>query len=367
MTGSKVYFSDFHIDVEDSSLNKFERLVRAAGIGKMKIADRFVAIKVHFGEYGNMGYLRPGYAKVVSNLVKENKGMPFVTDCNTLYVGYRRNALDHLDTAAANGYTEQSLGCNIIISDGLKGDDDIDVPINGDLVKNAKIARGIYDADAIITVSHFKCHEMAGFGGAIKNLGMGCASRRGKMEQHSSSKPSVDHDLCRGCKMCIKTCGSDAIVVKDKKATIDQDKCVGCGLCISTCHYDAVSVPYDDSNEGLYTRMTEYAAASIIDKPSFHISVIADVSPFCDCRAASEVPVVPNIGILASFDPVALDAACADLVNAQPIVKGSRADTGEKCKDIFDHVNPGTNWRFILEHAEKMGMGTSKYEIVEVK
>ena len=365
MAGSEVYFTDFHLEPTDNFLEKFERLVKKAGIAKIDFEKKFTAIKIHFGEYGNVAYLRPGYARTVASIVKELGGMPFVADCSTLYAGNRKNALEHLDTAAANGYTAQTLGCNVIIGDGLKGDDDVEIPIDGDLIKSAKIGRAFADADVIVTISHFKCHEMAGIGGAIKNMAMGCASRRGKMAQHNNGKPSLMKDLCRGCGRCVKMCGSEAISITDGKAAIDRDRCVGCGLCIPACHFDAIYADYDSSIEDMCKKMAEYAHAAILGKPNFHISIISDVMPYCDCRSASELPIVPNIGVLASFDPVALDKACADLVNAQMPIPGSKADVGTE-GDNITRANPQVKWELTLEHAVKMGMGTEEYELIKI-
>ena len=364
MTVSKVYFTDFHHDVEDNFLEKFEKFIIKAGIGDIDYGKKFTAIKIHFGEYGNMAYLRPGYARTVASIVKEHGGMPFVTDCNTLYAGRRKNALEHLDTAAANGFNSVSLGCNIIIGDGLKGDDDVEIPVNGEYVKNAKIGRSIADADVIVTISHFKCHEMAGIGGALKNLAMGCASRRGKMEQHANGKVHVDKDKCIGCKRCTKMCAAEAISVKDKKATVNENKCTGCGLCIASCHYDAIDAVYG-SKDAMCKKMAEYAKAATLNKPCFYINIIADVSPNCDCRASCELPIVPNVGILASTDPVAIDVACADLVNQQTVIPGSHADK-EGPEDIFLRTNPDTDWKITTDHAEKIGMGSSKYELIKI-
>jgi len=366
MAGSKVYFMDFHLDAETNFLGKFEKFLRKTGMDKIDFYRKYTAIKIHFGEYGNMAYLRPGYARTVAKIVRELGGIPYATDCNTLYAGMRKNAPDHLDCAAANGFTAQTLGCNIIIGDGIRGDDDVEIPIDGDYVKNAKIGRAIADSDVMITISHFKCHEMAGMGGAIKNMAMGCASRRGKMEQHSGGKPVVLKDKCRGCGNCLKSCGSDAIIIENKKARIDHNKCVGCSLCIPACHFDAINTNYDTTTEELCKKMAEYAAASIKDRPNFHICVISDVSPYCDCRSATEVPIVPNIGILASFDPVAIDMACADMVNNATVIPGSVADV-EGVDDVFTRIHPQTRWKITIDQAVKMGMGTTEYEIVKIE
>ena len=244
MEKSTVYFTDFRCPVGTSQLDKLKKLCIAAGVKDIDMEGKFVAIKMHFGELGNMAFLRPNYAKVVADLCKEQGGLPFLTDCNTLYPGSRKNALEHLDCANLNGFNTITTGCQIIIGDGLRGTDEIEVPVvNGEYCKTALIGHAIMDADIFISLSHFKGHEATGFGGALKNIGMGCGSRAGKMQQHASGKPAINTDVCRGCHRCAKECGSDAISYVDKKAVIDYDKCKGCGRCIGACSFDAVYNP----------------------------------------------------------------------------------------------------------------------------
>ena len=299
--------------------------------------------------------------------VKRLGGRPFVTDCNTLYVGGRKNALDHLDSAYANGYNPFATGVHTIIADGIKGLDERLVPVEGgEYVKEAKIGSAIMDADIVISLSHFKGHEMAGFGGAIKNIGMGSGSRAGKMEMHSAGKPHVVTRLCIGCGKCRKICAHDAPVIKDGKASIDHLKCVGCGRCIGVCPKDAVQPPFDEANDVMNRKMAEYTKAVLHGRPSFHISLAIDVSPFCDCHAENDIPIVPDVGMFASFDPVAIDKACADAVNAQPAVAGSILEKhGHSHGDHFADVSPDTNWMSALEHAQKLGLGTIEYELVK--
>jgi len=365
MKASDVYFADLYVKWGDSILMKFERLLRASGMDQMDMEKKFVAIKTHFGEPGNMSILRPNYSKIVADIIKENGGFPFLTDANTLYAGRRKHALEHIDAANENGFSPMSTGCQIIIADGLKGSDDVEIPINGEYVKNAKIGRAIADSDILISLSHFKGHELAGFGGAIKNIGMGSASRAGKMEMHSAGKPSVDQEKCRGCKKCLTACAHDSITVK-KKAHIDHSRCVGCGRCIASCPFDSISAEMNEANDILNRKMVEYAAAVVKDKPCFHIALAVDISPFCDCHADNIMPIVPNIGMFASFDPIALDKACADAVNRQPAMKGSIID-GSSAKDRFTGAHPTTDWRSMIEHAEKIGLGSADYKIIEVK
>lgn len=373
---SKVYFTDFRAKAGQNLLQKLHRLMKKSGFEDIDFKNKFVAIKIHFGEPGNLAYLRPNYAKVVADYVKELGGKPFLTDCNTLYVGRRKNALDHIEAAYENGFTPFSIGCQVIIADGLKGTDDVEVPINQEYVKNAKIGRSIMDADIIISLSHFKGHEMTGFGGAIKNLGMGCGSRAGKMEMHKSSKPSADLNKCVACKQCIKQCAHGAISYDENgKAHMDHNKCVGCGRCIGVCNFDAIISDVDNSEDILNKKMAEYTLAVVKNRPQFHISLITDVSPNCDCHSENDSPIVPNIGMLASFDPIALDIACADLVNAQTalgnnLLTDNLKEENKTIKDIegedYFHIShPNTNWKVALEHGEKIGVGTMEYELIK--
>ncbi len=326
---------------------------RNCSIKNIDMEGKFVAIKMHFGELGNLAYLRPNYAKVVADLCKEQGGLPFLTDCNTLYPGSRKNALEHLTCAQLNGFWPMTTGCQVIIADGLRGTDEVEVPVpNGEYCKTAKIGRAIMDADIFISLSHFKGHESTGFGGAIKNIGMGCGSRAGKMEQHASGHPAVQEDLCRGCHRCAKECGSDAISYNEKnKAVIDQDKCKGCGRCIGACNFDAIYAQCDSANEMLDRKMAEYAAAVCHDRPTFHISLVQDISPNCDCHGENDAPILPDIGMFASFDPVALDQACADAcLNAAPLPNSqlgqNLATPGWNCHhDNFKDSNPNIEWK----------------------
>lgn len=320
MAPSKVYFTDMRCKVGVSLLDKLDKLIRAAGIETIDFENKFVAIKMHFGEPGNLSFLRPNFARIVAERVKALGGRPFLTDCNTLYVGRRKHALEHLDAANENGFSPLSTGCQIIIADGLKGTDDVEVPLEGCTeFKSARIGRAIMDADIFISLTHFKGHEITGFGGTIKNIGMGCGSRAGKMAMHSMGKPTVDPEKCRGCRTCSRYCAQSAISYgEDHKAVINHDICVGCGRCIATCNFDAISNAIDADSSILNRRMAEYTKAVIQGRPSFHISIVNQVSPCCDCHGENDAAVVPDIGMFASFDPVALDKACIDAVNAAP-------------------------------------------------
>lgn len=368
MEKSKVYYANLRTSFTENLPQKLERLIKTAGIGSIDFTNKYAAIKMHFGEPGNLAYLRPNYAAVVVKVVQELGGNPFLTDCSTLYVGGRKNALDHLDTAYANGFSPFSTGCHVIIADGLKGTDEELVPVEGGkYVKEAKIGRAVMDADVVISLSHFKGHEATGFGGALKNIGMGCGSRAGKMEMHSAGKPYINKGACVGCGRCIKICAHDAPGIRDKKASIDHNKCVGCGRCIGVCPMDAVCPATDESNDILNCKIAEYSKAVLDGRPHFHISLVIDVSPNCDCHAENDIPIVPDVGMFASFDPVALDMACADAVNRQPVIAGSQLDRMPHVHhDHFTDSAPQTNWKSCLEHAEKIGIGSREYELIEI-
>ncbi|MCL1941793.1 MAG: DUF362 domain-containing protein [Synergistaceae bacterium] len=367
MEKSKVYFTNLRAAISLNLLQKLENLVKAAGIEKIDFNKKFTAIKVHFGEPGNIAYLRPNYSKVMADIVKNLGGKPFLTDCNTLYVGRRKDALEHIDAAYENGYNPFTLGCHVIIADGLKGTDETYVPINCEFVKEAKIGRAIADSDVIISLSHFKGHELTGFGGALKNIGMGCGSRAGKMEMHNSGKPSVKESKCAGCGQCARNCAHGAISFNNKIAYISHDKCAGCGRCIGACSFDAVRVGWDEEDDIASKKIAEYTYAVLKDKPSFHVNFVLDVSPFCDCHSENDTAIVPDIGIFASFDPVALDMACVDAVNKAPVNRGSLLEEkGSVNNDHFTSVHPETNWKVCLDHAEKLGIGTKNYELIEI-
>lgn len=374
MEKSKVYFTDFRTHVGVSLTEKLQRLIKKAGMTDIDMDGKFVAIKMHFGELGNLSYLRPNYAKAVADVVKECGGKPFLTDCNTLYPGSRKNALEHLDCANINGFNTITTGCQIIIGDGLRGTDDITVPVrNGEYCKEAYIGRAVMDADIFISLTHFKGHESTGFGGAIKNIGMGCGSRAGKMQQHNSGKPIVHDDLCRGCRRCAKECGSDAIAYENGKAVINQDICKGCGRCIGACAFDAIENQNWDANEILGRKMAEYSQAVCDGRPTFHISLVRDISPNCDCHGENDAPILPDVGIFASFDPVALDQACVDAcLHATPMPNSQLSDNladphWHHHHDNFLDSNPNVRWKETLEHAEKIGLGTREYELINMK
>ena len=369
---SKVYFTNLRVKGGNSLLDKLEILVKKAGIEQIDFAGKFTAVKIHFGEPGNLAYIRPNYVARLVQFLQKKQARVFLTDSNTLYCGRRSNAIDHLQSAMENGFNPVAVPCPVIIADGVKAIDYREINIDGEYCKTAKIGSAIADADIIVSMSHFKGHEVTGFGGALKNIGMGSASTAGKMEMHSSSQPKIAEKNCTACGQCVKYCAAKAIAVnKQKKAEIDYEKCVGCGQCIAVCQYNAAQVVWDGAADIACCKVAEYTMAALKNKTHFHVSFIMDISPDCDCWSCNDAPIVPNIGIAASFDPVALDKACADMVTAAAANIGSCLNVSEhgmlQGKDKFKLVHPGTEWKVTLTHAEKIGLGRMEYELITVE
>jgi uncharacterized Fe-S center protein len=368
---SKVYFTDMRAKPGRNLLDKLLILIKRAGIEQIDFKDKFVAMKIHFGEPGNLSYIRANYAAEIAQFLLDKQAKPFLTDSNTLYLGRRSNAIDHIKSAFENGFNPLAVPCPVIIADGLKAIDYKEIQIDLPYCKTAKIGSAIAEADVILSLNHFKGHEQTGFGGALKNLGMGSASRQGKLDLHSSSKPVIDVKVCTSCGQCVKNCASHAIHLnKDKKAEIDYDKCVGCGQCVAVCQYEAAQPVWNSSTDILNYKIAEYTVAVLKDKPNFHINFIMDVSPNCDCWGCNDAAIVPNIGIAVSFDPVALDKASADLVNNSAANINTVLNVkkyGElQNTDKFKLVHPHTDWNDGLKHAEAIGLGSMQYELVTV-
>jgi len=369
---SRVYFTDLHATSSMSLLKKLENLVKRAGIDTIDFDKKITALKIHFGEPGNLAFIRPNFAATIVKYLKKKGAKPFLTDTNTLYSGLRSNAIDHLKSAFENGFNPLVTDCPVIIADGLRGSDFTEINLGLEHCDTAKIGKAIVDADIIVTMTHFKGHEMTGFGGTLKNLGMGCASVAGKLELHSTSAPEIVPENCTGCRVCEKYCAQDAVMVgADKIAHIDYEKCTGCGQCVAVCQYNSAQVVWESASELVSCKISEYSLAVLKDKPAFHINFIMNVSPDCDCWNYNDYPLVPDIGIAASFDPVALDQACADMVKEAPVLHLSRIgidnpDEDHHGQDKFAMAHPNTHWQAGLEHAERIGLGSRKYEIVAV-
>ena len=371
---AKVWYSNLR-SRQSSLLDKVERLLKKAGLEEIIDKKDLVAIKLHFGEAGNMAYIRPPYVRRVVDMVKKLGGLPFLTDANTLYVGTRANSVQHLETAIRNGFDYAVVGAPLIIADGLTGKDYVKVAVPGKHFKEVNIGSAAYHANAMVVMTHFKCHELSGFGGAIKNLGMGLGSRSGKQQMHSDVLPRIKDDKCTGCAKCSRWCPADAIEMqawagnkKGEKAVIMDKKCWGCGECAVTCLFDAIAINWRTTPEAVQEKMAEYALGAIQGKADkvIYLSFVMDISPECDCYGHNDLPIVQDLGILASRDPVALDKACADMVNSMPALPGSLIEGLKPGEDKFEAAHPGIHWQAQLDHAEKLGMGVLEYELVEI-
>ena len=369
MTGAKVYFSDLRTSFKESLPAKIVRLADCAGINEMVSPRNLVAVKLHFGEKGNTAFIRPVLVRPVIGKIKELKGSPFLTDSNTLYAGARSDTVSHLLTAAENGFSYPVIDAPIIIADGLRGASSSKIRIDQEIIKWAYIGKDIVESDVLISLAHFKGHELSGFGGAIKNLGMGCASRKGKMDQHSDLSPKVKSKKCVGCGDCVAHCSQGALLIKDEKASIDAKKCIGCGECILVCPNGAIDVRWNADIPLFQKKMAEYTVAVLKGKrkKSLFFNYLIDISPACDCYGNSDAPIVNDIGVVASRDPVAIDQASVDLVNQQEGAAGScLKDCTSRGDDKFRGVYPKVDWNIQLEHAEKIGLGSRKYELISI-
>lgn len=366
---SNVYFIDFRASFRENFLKKLDRLLETAGLGKCLKKRDLVAIKLHFGELGNTAFIRPVYIRQIVDSIKSSGGVPFLTDANTLYAGTRGDAPHHLMTAITNGFDYAVVGAPLVIADGLRGRTETAVEINQKHFREVFIGSEIVQADALVSVAHFKGHELSGFGGAIKNLGMGCASRRGKMEQHSDVAPKVKQKKCAGCGICAAHCLQAAIEMAENKARIHPEKCIGCGECILICENEAIQIQWTQSVPVFLECMVEYASGVLKNKAkkTLFVNFINQVSPACDCYPYNDAPIVRDIGVVASADPVALDQASVDLVNREPALGESclRNNT-EAGADKFNGLYPKVDWKIQLEYAEQLGLGTRDYELVKL-
>ena len=375
---SSVFFSDLKVESGKTLLDKVNILLDRANL-KAKIREKdLVAIKLHFGEKGNTAFVRPIFLRRVVDQVKELKGKPFLTDTTTLYTGTRSEAVSHLTTAFENGFTESVVNAPIVIADGLRGNNATKVRIDKSIFKTVSIAREIDMADALITVTHFKGHELSGFGGALKNLGMGCSSREGKLSQHSNISPKVKGKNCKGCERCLSWCAQEAISMqapqlgvetKQTVALIDPKKCVGCGECILTCPSGAIQIQWNESIPIFQKKMVEHAYGAVQKKKgkTLYLSFLSQISPACDCYGYSDTPIVGDIGILSSEDPVAIDQASVDLVNKEEGNRSSKLPKNwEPDGDKFRAIYPEVDWNIQLAYAEEIGLGKREYELIKI-
>ena len=343
---------------EDPQLiaRKAKAIYLALGLNEKIEAEDFVALKIHFGEKGNTGHIKPRWITGIIDEVLKKSQRAFLSDSNTLYIGSRSNSVDHIRLAWSHGFTPDVVKVPIIIADGLVGREKVEVKMEGSRIKSSRIASAFLDSEAMVCLTHVTGHVQSGVGAAIKNLGMGCASRTGKLDQHSVVHPRVNAKQCRNCSLCLDYCPAGAIVQAQGHVMIDNEKCIGCGECLIICKYGAIKMKWDEDSRRLQEKMAEYALSvknHFKDKIGF-LNFILQVTKDCDCLAKNQPAIVEDIGIVGSLDPVAADRASIDLVNST---------TGQDSfREGYD-----VDWSVQLAYGEKIGLGTQKYELVELK
>ncbi|MBA3010343.1 MAG: DUF362 domain-containing protein [Proteobacteria bacterium] len=369
--GADVFFMDLVATSRENLPEKLSRLVKKAGIKHILSPKDLAAVKIHFGEKGNTAFIRPIYIRQLIQTIRQTKATPFLTDANTLYVGTRSDAVSHIKTAIENGFSYSSMdGAPVIIADGLFGKSETPVQVDLKQCKNVYIGSEIVNANALVSVAHFKGHELSGFGGTLKNLGMGCASRRGKLDQHSNVSPKIKRKTCIGCAQCVEHCPGGAIYLEEKKAFINKDLCIGCAECIVRCPTQSININWNQSVPVFLEKMMEYTAGVLKNKTgkALFVNFITDIAPKCDCLPYSESPICSDIGVVASCDPVAIDQASADLVNGQMALPGSILTTNlNPGEDKFKGLYPYVDWEHQLDYAEKIGLGTRQYTLRRIK
>ncbi len=353
---SKVYFIPAsRLEGDKVIAEKAERLFLALGLYSRIEKDAFVALKIHFGEKGNTGYIRPVWLEGIVRRLKAQTNRAYFTDTNTLYVGLRSNAVDYTQLAARHGFSLEKTGLPVIIADGLVGENDEEAKIDLKRVRTAKIAAGIAQADFLLCLSHVTGHAQTGLGAAIKNMGMGCASRAGKLDQHSEVRPRINPKVCTNCSLCLDYCPAGAIIQKEGSAHILADQCIGCGECLVVCKAGAVRMRWDEDSARIQEKMAEYAFAvwkRFGEKAGF-INFLVKITKDCDCMAKEQPEIVTDIGLLASADPVALDKASADLVIER------------SGKDVF-RAGYDIDWSVQLRHGAEIGLGFLECELIRL-
>lgn len=331
------------------------RAYLATGLDAKLGGDDFVALKIHFGERNNTGHIDPRWLRGIVGAVGKRTPRAFLTDTNTLYVGRRSNSVDHIRLAWEHGFRPEVVDAPVIIADGLLGRDAHKAEAGQSRVASARIAGAVLDADALLCLTHVTGHVQTGLGASIKNMGMGCASRAGKLDQHSVVRPRVSAKLCRNCGLCLDHCPEAATLQAEGHVVIDAARCVGCGECLVVCKPGAIKWRWDEDSPRVQEKLAEYALAvqRHFRGRSAFVNFLIRVTKDCDCMARSQRPIVEDIGILSSDDPVAVDRASADLV-----LERSGGDIFRKGYDL--------DWSVQLRHGERIGLGSNAYDLVRL-
>jgi hypothetical protein len=354
---TKVYF--IAVDNSDKPQEvrlKFSRLLEESRVLDFINKGERVTVKMHFGEADNTGFVKPEYARLVCDVIRGRQATPFLAETNTLYRGRRTNSQEHLKLAYEHGFTADKVGADIVITDDTRSENIAEVKVNQRFIKSAKIAKIFLEADALVGIAHFKGHLMTGFGGALKNIGMGCASREGKLAQHSDVSPIVYKNKCTGCGLCAEACPVKAITIQAEKSFIERLKCIGCASCIATCPYYAIDVDWEKSGDNIQEKMVEYAKAVLEGKKNrvAFINFGIKITKECDCLAKDDPRIVSDVGLFASLDPVAIDKASLDLANKAA------------GRDVFKEAHPNRDGLKQLRYACLLGLGNLEYELVDL-
>jgi hypothetical protein len=367
--GSRVFFWDFSATGRASFENRLRALLKASRIGAHLRSKDLTAIKTHFGERGGTSFISPLWLGPILSFLRKCGARPFLTDTTTLYGGSRGDGVSHALLAREHGFDAALLQAPVVIADGIRGTNQIEVQLQGRHFRSCSLAGEIAAADAMLTCSHFTGHHLAGFAGTLKNLAMGCASRQGKMRQHCTTGPALLADKCRGCGECWTICPAGALLPQeDETPRLNPERCTGCALCLSVCPDGALRPDWDGGGRDFLERMAEYAAAalSLFRAPVLHLSFLLDITPGCDCEGRAATALCPDIGIAASYDPVALDQAGLDLVNRARWPPPAAAEGRETAQGPLEGLHPDTEGEHLLSCAESLGIGSRSYTLTPV-
>ncbi|MGM0424180.1 MAG: DUF362 domain-containing protein [Thermodesulfobacteriota bacterium] len=365
----KVYFWNLQTSFRAPFETRMRRLLKATGLASGVEKADLVALKLHFGENGCTSFIQPRFLEPIVSFLRKAGAKPFFTDSSTLYAGHRLEAVSHCLLAARHGFDPNILDAPVLIADGLRGEYQVQVQTQGRHFSSCSLAALILEADLMLNISHFTGHELSGFGGALKNLAMGCASRQGKMQQHCGLGPKLRQDKCQGCGLCLQVCAPGALSLSSEgKISLQSELCTGCGLCLQACEHQALGIDWQQDPDLLLQRMAEYATAVLqnLRRPALHLNFLLQISPECDCTGYSRPPICPDLGLLASFDPVALDQASLDLVNQAPWSPAAEPGAGAADQDKFQTLHPGVQGTALLEYAQGAGAGQRDYSLIRI-